>query len=638
MNHDFPIQELRVQLQQAGIVDREFKLFGADKHKYCWNTTASSEEVEQFEQKTGVSLPDEYRNFLLQAGNGGAGPFYGLFSLEETEDCLTWDVEPDKLPFLSPEHTGRDLDMDEENWKRGCIPIGSEGDTYFTCLMVAGPDRGRIVYIEYEGNWFFFPKEPDFLCWYQRWLREICNHYNIFWFATNIDGDEQELQIYYKQAKTETEKQNIIHSFDKFPAFSQDTTSFLKTVMSERINMENAREFLLLIYRIDHDFFNSFLEKRWQSGRYNTVAGEIWYAQWHIRQERNNIIQKWYSAVFEKLPQLSEYVQVLAVDILKQSGKIKLEQVRWVLDRARETRNKTELLRHFSYFMDAGENLDLWFSLLEEREDLELLAGAITTVPTVNDRKLKDLIFHIQKEFSFAVELIYHTDFSDKEAIKRSEQRQKENAVYRCACSKWKEIWKEEINPKVLGIPRPYFLKMNHCDTVNLSLDKPIPENGIAVHPMIALEIRNQFHRLPSTSYDWKKVFGKMKKMSLRLYHATVRHWDDEERVAEIFAPDEYPLPEPFYYSMDDWSAIGLMKNLKRLTISQICVEDFSFLTQCESLEQLSLYNTNFSDCRLLLQISKLKNADLRLCKLEHTEVLDSASFTYQFGDPVQEL
>ena len=33
----------------------------------------------------------------------------------------------------------------EKNWKRGCIPIESEGDTYFTCLMVTGPDQGRVV-------------------------------------------------------------------------------------------------------------------------------------------------------------------------------------------------------------------------------------------------------------------------------------------------------------------------------------------------------------------------------------------------------------------------------------------------------------------------------------------------------------
>ena len=94
MNSDFPIQELRAQLEQAAKADPEQKYFGADLHKYRWNPPASPEEVEAFEQKIGVSLPEEYRNFLLQAGNGGAGPFCGLFSLEQVEKlrcsfCIT---------------------------------------------------------------------------------------------------------------------------------------------------------------------------------------------------------------------------------------------------------------------------------------------------------------------------------------------------------------------------------------------------------------------------------------------------------------------------------------------------------------------------------------------------------------------
>lgn len=41
MNSDFPIQELRAQLEQAAKADSEQKYFGADLHKYRWNPPAS---------------------------------------------------------------------------------------------------------------------------------------------------------------------------------------------------------------------------------------------------------------------------------------------------------------------------------------------------------------------------------------------------------------------------------------------------------------------------------------------------------------------------------------------------------------------------------------------------------------------
>ena len=83
------------------------------------------------------------------------------------------------------------------------------------------------------------------------------------------------------------------------------------------------------------------------------------------------------------------------------------------------------------------------------------------------------------------------------------------------------------------------------------------------------------------------------------------------------------PLPEPYYYDLHDWSVIGRMKNLKTLVIERLCVDDFSFLAKCSKVETLSLYNTNFSDCRLLGQMTSLKKADLRRCQLEYKEALD---------------
>ena len=66
------------------------------------------------------------------------------------------------------------------------------------------------------------------------------------------------------------------------------------------------------------------------------------------------------------------------------------------------------------------------------------------------------------------------------------------------------------------------------------------------------------------------------------------------------------------------------MPNLQTLRIENLIVDDFSFLSKCKNLKMLSLYNTNFTDCRMLLKLPKLEEVDLRFCSLEHEEVLQT--------------
>ncbi|MBK8270721.1 MAG: SMI1/KNR4 family protein [Planctomycetes bacterium] len=54
--------------------------FGSEKHKFVLHSTLEESEVEAFESKHGISLPADYRAFLLQAGNGGAGALLWITS------------------------------------------------------------------------------------------------------------------------------------------------------------------------------------------------------------------------------------------------------------------------------------------------------------------------------------------------------------------------------------------------------------------------------------------------------------------------------------------------------------------------------------------------------------------------------
>ena len=65
-------------LEQAKAKDPDLMRFGAYSHKYKLSAPASEETIQKFEEQEGIRLPEEYRDFLLFVGNGGAGPYYGL--------------------------------------------------------------------------------------------------------------------------------------------------------------------------------------------------------------------------------------------------------------------------------------------------------------------------------------------------------------------------------------------------------------------------------------------------------------------------------------------------------------------------------------------------------------------------------
>jgi len=65
--------------------DPGFTRFGAAAHRYSLNPPLAESEVTAFEARHRLSLPEDYRDFLLEVGDGGAGPFYGLFRLDRSD-------------------------------------------------------------------------------------------------------------------------------------------------------------------------------------------------------------------------------------------------------------------------------------------------------------------------------------------------------------------------------------------------------------------------------------------------------------------------------------------------------------------------------------------------------------------------
>ena len=72
---------VRWRIAQLRRDDREHRRFGASAHRYRFPDRLTEQAVASFEGRFGVRLPDDYRTFLTEVGNGGPGPEYGVLPL-----------------------------------------------------------------------------------------------------------------------------------------------------------------------------------------------------------------------------------------------------------------------------------------------------------------------------------------------------------------------------------------------------------------------------------------------------------------------------------------------------------------------------------------------------------------------------
>ncbi len=164
---------------------REFRPLWKDE--YSANPVLTPQEVASFEKKHSCRLPEGYREFLLQVGDGGAGPVWGLSRLGEhfssydhQEECFIDDVDL-SLPFphLEPWNDGDCPDDGayfSEAHVAGSLMILDRGCALSARLVLNGPCRGEIWNDDRTDRKGIHPHlAPDgsryqFLPWYLDWL------------------------------------------------------------------------------------------------------------------------------------------------------------------------------------------------------------------------------------------------------------------------------------------------------------------------------------------------------------------------------------------------------------------------------------------------------------------------------------
>jgi hypothetical protein len=143
------IDEIRQMLDAFRGSDKRFFRFGASTHKYALNPSLTEEQIQAFEAKNNVRLPEDYRQFLLQLGNGGAGPYYGLYTLEEGLVNQDPDFLSRPFPYTSawqeyPTSEESDAYIFDDLHIQGTLRLCHEGCGYYNFLVITGAERGSV--------------------------------------------------------------------------------------------------------------------------------------------------------------------------------------------------------------------------------------------------------------------------------------------------------------------------------------------------------------------------------------------------------------------------------------------------------------------------------------------------------------
>jgi hypothetical protein len=72
------LQILRDKLAELAAKDFDCLYFGVETHRYRLAQCLTPDEVTAIERHYAIELPEDYRAFITDLGNGGAGPGYGL--------------------------------------------------------------------------------------------------------------------------------------------------------------------------------------------------------------------------------------------------------------------------------------------------------------------------------------------------------------------------------------------------------------------------------------------------------------------------------------------------------------------------------------------------------------------------------
>ena len=424
-------QLLRIQqkLAQAKAADKDLEVFGASSHKYHLNPPVSEVEVLAFEEKYGVSLPEDYRAFVQTIGDANAqkldtmaGPYYGLYAFGTQVDDLLYEGSETYLKApcaLSPEMTEEEWEtlssplltkeeeetegegVTKEDYTQQCgkvfgglLPLGSQGCAYYHALVLTGPYAGRVVNVNWDLLKPVFAFETNFLDWYERYLDEVISGQLLddrpTWFGYHR-GEAAELLLNEYQHTTDRKTQTdcldgVYHKRPPLPDAVLDKVEKLIALNNE------DRDFLIEILTLSsYKHAKPYLEALVTEKPKKVFQYIWWYAQDHCAD--------WVPAVKELLPTITDEETFNFATYLLTEGDDHFEDV--VLP---FTDNADPQIRSTAYYtlgksQKKEQYLDTFIKGLQETDN-KVLHTVIQAISRVKDERLLPYYKQIAKRFS----------------------------------------------------------------------------------------------------------------------------------------------------------------------------------------------------------------------------------------------
>ena len=188
-------ETLRAWLRALAATDRGERRFGARQHHYRLAAPLGEERVRAIENELELRLPDDYRAYVTETADGGAGPYHGLLPLDhpvqrgcmrgtfaftapdDAVDCDDDGASADERGEASESGRGHEARVGERGEAKraravyaGVIGLGHVGCGQMALLVVRGEAAGEVWLDAREAEAGVGPIAPSFGAYLEDWV------------------------------------------------------------------------------------------------------------------------------------------------------------------------------------------------------------------------------------------------------------------------------------------------------------------------------------------------------------------------------------------------------------------------------------------------------------------------------------